>query len=201
VPVSTGTPALLPRRLAQSVASAPIQRDDARRSAGADSFAGYFASASVGVSARMKQSPIGTSSSGAATTISGSAVLSSGSRYLGAPYQMGAGRGSGPVDRIDCSAFVARAYSDATGRRVKLIPYTDAMYAQTGPVGADGPQPGDLVFYRGVDSSQPGTRYPHVALYVGPGRVLDASSVAGKVSYRALASGSGYSIEYRRVAA
>jgi cell wall-associated NlpC family hydrolase len=131
----------------------------------------------------------------------GAAVLASGARYLGAQYQMGAGRGSGPVDRIDCSAFVSRAYSDATGGRVRLTAYTDAMYAQTAPVGADGPRPGDLVFYRGDDSSQPGTRYPHVALYVGPGRVLDASSVAGKVAYRTQTSGSGYTVEYRRVTA
>ena len=129
----------------------------------------------------------------------GQSVLAAGGRYLGTRYEMGGGRGVGQVRSTDCSAFVARAFADATGGRIKLTAYTDAMHEQTTPVAAADARPGDLVFYRGSDPSQPGCEYPHVAIYAGAGRVLDASSSVGHVSYRPLGLGPNYTPEFRRV--
>jgi cell wall-associated NlpC family hydrolase len=139
------------------------------------------------------------SSEVAASGAVGASVLAAGGRYLGTRYEMGGGRAAGAVRSIDCSAFVSRAYSDATAGRIKLTPYTDAMYAETVAVSPASAGPGDLVFYRGNDSSQPGTQYPHVALYSGQGRVLDASSSVGAVSYRPMGLGPNYTPEFRRV--
>src|SRR5438105_11280187 len=58
-------------------------------------------------------------------------VLGAAAHYLGLPYEMGGGRGAGATPTIDCSAFVSRAYADATGGRIKLTPYTDTMYQET----------------------------------------------------------------------
>lgn len=200
MPGASQAPVLLPRRIASSANLQPPRAETRRSTEAGEPFAGYFATASAGVGARMRQSSLTASASGVLPSAVGAGVLAAGARYVGAAYELGAGRNVGFTGKTDCSAFVTRAYSDATGGRVRLTPYTDAMYAQTQPVGSDGPRPGDLVFYRGEDSTQPGTRYPHVALYVGPGRVLDASSVAGKVAYRTQSLGAGYPVEYRRVA-
>jgi cell wall-associated NlpC family hydrolase len=90
-------------------------------------------------------------------TVSGPSVLAAGGRYLGTRYEMGGGRSAGPVRSIDCSAFVSRAYADASGGAINLTAYTDTMHGETTPVAAADARPGDLVFYRGTDSSQPGT--------------------------------------------
>ena len=205
MPAQSGSPALLPVRRdpAAHTQQAPARNGQAR-GATAD-FGAYFASASVDVSERMLTSPLGartqrSSLVGGLGAGLGQGVLAAGAKYLGIPYEMGAGRQAGTPTRIDCSAFVAKAYADATGGRVKLTAYTDAMYDQTAPVDSRGPQPGDLVFYSGYDSDQPNTRFPHVAIYAGNGRVLDASSIAGKVAYRPVSIGAGYRAEYRRVA-
>ncbi|MDA8187880.1 MAG: C40 family peptidase [Dehalococcoidales bacterium] len=129
----------------------------------------------------------------------GKSILSAANRYLGTPYEMGGGRNAGPVRSIDCSAFVARAYADATNGRVKLTPYTDAMYDETVPISASEAQPGDLVFYKGHDPSQQNTRFPHVAIYAGNGQVVDASSMVGRVAYHPISIGNKYSREFRRV--
>lgn len=135
----------------------------------------------------------------AAARPSGQAVLTAGAKYLGTPYALGGGREGKAARTIDCSAFVARAYADATGGRVRLTPYTDAMAGETVAISAAEARPGDLVFYRGSDPDQPGTTYPHVALYAGNGRVLDASSAAGQVAYRPLSIGPSYTPEFRRI--
>jgi cell wall-associated NlpC family hydrolase len=75
----------------------------------------------------------------------------------------------------DCSSFVSGMYERAYG--VKLTAFTDAAYRETVPV--DDPSPGDIVFYCYHDPSQPGVRYPHMGIYVGPGRVLDSRAGHG----------------------
>lgn len=129
----------------------------------------------------------------------GKAVLAAANKYLGIPYEMGGGRGAGPIRTFDCSSFVARVISDATGGRAKLTSYTDAMYDETVAISQSEAQPGDLVFYRFGDPGQPGTRFPHVAIYAGNGQVVDASSTTGKVSYHPIGQGIGGVREFRRV--
>lgn len=127
-------------------------------------------------------------------------VIAAGSRYLGTRYAMGGGRRPGKPQSLDCSSFVARAYADATGGRTKLTAQTDAMYRQTTAIDAGDARPGDLVFYRGHDPGQPGVVFPHVALYTGNGRILDASSQTGQVAARAMNISASLRPEFRRVA-
>lgn len=129
----------------------------------------------------------------------GKGVLASANRYLGIPYRMGGGRDSGPMRNTDCSAFVARVLADASNGRVRLTPYTDTMYDETVPLNPSEAQPGDLVFYRGHDSGQAHTRFPHVAIYAGNGQVVDASSMIGRVAYHPISIGASYTPEFRRV--
>jgi cell wall-associated NlpC family hydrolase len=130
----------------------------------------------------------------------GGSVIAAGLKYKDTPYLMGGGRGKGVPSSIDCSAFVSRAYEDATGGKIKLTAFTDTMAKETQLIDAKDAQPGDLVFYKGSDPSQPGVEYPHVGIYAGPGQILDASSSSGKVSLRKLNPPGNYTLEYRRVA-
>lgn len=126
-------------------------------------------------------------------------IITAGLKYKDTPYLMGAGRGASVPDAIDCSAFVARAYQDATGGAVKLTPFTDTMANESQLIPEQNARSGDLVFYRGNDPDQPGVQYPHVGIYAGNGMILDASSSTGKVSLHKLAPPSRYKLEFRRV--
>jgi cell wall-associated NlpC family hydrolase len=102
------------------------------------------------------------------------AVVAAAQAEIGKPY---AGPLVGQPDSArwgsvgwDCSSFVAGMYERAYS--VKLTAFTDAAYCQT--IAVDNPSPGDIVFYRYQDPSQPGVTYPHMGIYLAPGRVLDA---------------------------
>lgn len=126
-------------------------------------------------------------------------VLRVAESYLNRPYVFGGGRGTDA--NFDCSSFVSTVYA-SQGKR--LTPYTDAMYSETMPVAPQDARPGDLVFYVGYDPSQPGTRFPHVAIYAGGDKVIDASTRPapglpnGGVAYRPLTI-PGYTPTIRRV--
>lgn len=104
---------------------------------------------------------------------------------IGRPY-------SGPLSRIgggrfgdpgyDCSSFVSAAYR-ALG--VNLTPFTDAAAGQTTRIDPSQAQPGDIVFYRYADPSQPNVTYPHMGIFLGNGQMIDASYNTG-VSVRPL---------------
>ena len=81
----------------------------------------------------------------------------------GKPYLWG---GTGP-DAFDCSGLVMMAYRAAG----ITIPRTSQQQWAVGPRVSD-PQPGDLVFFPGVDGTraQPG----HVGLVTAPGRMIQA---------------------------
>jgi peptidoglycan DL-endopeptidase CwlO len=80
---------------------------------------------------------------------------------VGAPYRYGA---SGP-NAFDCSGLVSWAFKNAG----VSLPRTSRAMSQVGtPVSRDDLQPGDLVFfYRPVS---------HVAIYIGDGKVVHAST-------------------------
>jgi cell wall-associated NlpC family hydrolase len=108
-----------------------------------------------------------------------SAVIAAARAEIGKPY---AGPLVGQPDSArwgsvgwDCSSFVSAMYERVYG--VKLTAFTDDAHRETVPV--DEPKPGDIVFYRYHDPSQPGVTYPHMGLYLGPGRVLDSRAGAG----------------------
>ncbi len=99
-------------------------------------------------------------------------IIDAAQPLLGKPYGYGTWQ-AGNKEGIDCSAFVSETVKNATGGKVNLTAYTDTMYNETQAV-TGAPQPGDLVFYRYNDPSQRGVTYPHVAIYLGGDKVLDA---------------------------
>lgn len=98
-------------------------------------------------------------------------VMSVAKSYIGSPYRWGGTSKSG----IDCSGLVLQAYAaigvkmshDATSqtRKGKLVPQSQA-------------QPGDLIAWGSP------VRYPHIALYVGPGQQIDAPTYGQTVQVR-----------------
>jgi len=80
---------------------------------------------------------------------------------LGDSYSWGA---EGP-DAFDCSGLTMYSYAAAD----VSLPHSSSMQSQMGvPVGRDELQPGDLVFYYSPVS--------HVAIYVGDGQIIHAST-------------------------
>lgn len=78
---------------------------------------------------------------------------------------------SGP-DRYDCSGLTSAAWAKA-GR--SLPHNAAAQYSATARISRSELQPGDLVFYR---------KLGHVGLYVGGGKIIDASRAGQPVKHR-----------------
>jgi cell wall-associated NlpC family hydrolase len=95
------------------------------------------------------------------------AAIAEAQRQLGKPYVWGA---AGP-DSFDCSGLTMWAWR-AGG--VSLPHYTGAQYSSTTHISMSAIQPGDLIFYSGMD---------HVALYVGGGRIIHAPHSGSNVHY------------------
>lgn len=111
------------------------------------------------------------------------AVLAEGRKEIGKRY---AGPVIGEPDSYrwgnpgwDCSSFVSGMYQRASGGAVKLTAYTDAAINQVNVIDRSQARPGDIVFFKYADSSQPGVAYPHMGLYYGDGQMLDAQFPAG----------------------
>ena len=88
---------------------------------------------------------------------------------LGVPYVLG---GATPGTGFDCSGLVQWAFS-----QVHVVPprmaYQQARIGE--PIQRDGLRPGDLLTFGERDSVS------HIGIYIGDGRFVHASSVAGKV--------------------
>ena len=100
---------------------------------------------------------------------------------MGVPYSWGGGTLTGPgpgVDEdagktgYDCSGFTRFAFA---GAGVQIPKYSGDQYNTGRPIPPSQAKRGDLIFY-GPGGSQ------HVALYLGGGKMLEASSAAGKVT-------------------
>jgi cell wall-associated NlpC family hydrolase len=103
---------------------------------------------------------------------------------VGDPYVWGAG---GP-DAFDCSGLTQYAYSAAG----IALPHSSGMQSQMGSaVSVDQLQPGDLLFYYSPTS--------HVAMYIGNGQMVHASTSGSPVKVVAFDSMSGFT-HARRVA-
>ena len=87
-----------------------------------------------------------------------SAAIAEAKRQLGKPYVWGA---AGP-DSFDCSGLTMWAWR-AGG--VSLPHYTGSQYAATTHIPLSAIQPGDLIFYNGME---------HVGLYIGGGQIIHA---------------------------
>lgn len=85
--------------------------------------------------------------------------------FLGGPYRYG---GNDPRTGVDCSGFTRFVLGNAAG--IQLPRSSGSQAFQGTPVSADQMQPGDLLFYSG------GGGINHVAMYIGSGKVVHAST-------------------------
>lgn len=86
-------------------------------------------------------------------------------QFLGCPYR---DAGSDPRTGVDCSGFVRYVMQHGAG--VSLNRSSRAQAGQGAAVSAEQMRPGDLVFYGS------GSSINHVAMYIGEGQVVHAST-------------------------
>src|SRR6478735_5786952 len=114
---------------------------------------------------RMPRSP--------APTAAASRVLGTADRYVGVPYVWGGNTPNG----FDCSGFTKYVFA----KNGVSLPRTSREQARVGdgvPLDFGAMLPGDILLF-----AEPGEAVSHVAIYVGSGRIIHASSAAGEVSY------------------
>jgi len=126
-----------------------------------------------GTTARMPRSPN--------PTAAASRVLNTADRYLGVPYVWGGNTPNG----FDCSGFTKYVFAkNGVG-----LPRTSREQARVGdavPLDYGAMLPGDILLF-----AEPGEAVSHVAIYVGSGRIIHASSAMGEVAYLDLAGSRG----------
>ena len=112
-------------------------------------------------------------------------VIRRGASQRGVPYSWGGGAINGPstgVDQdtgkvgYDCSGFTRYAFA---GVGVQIPKYSGDQYNTGRHIAPSQAKRGDLIFY-GPEGSQ------HVALYLGDGQMMEASSAAGQVTVSAV---------------
>lgn len=86
-------------------------------------------------------------------------------QFVGGPYRFG---GSDPHTGVDCSGFTRYVLQNAAG--VGVSRSSGSQATQGTPVSAAQMRPGDLLFYGS------GSHVSHVAMYIGNGRVVHAST-------------------------
>ena len=104
-----------------------------------------------------------------------------GASQMGVPYSWGGGTLTGPGPGVDddagkigfdCSGFTRYMFA---GVGVQIPKYSGDQFNTGRPIAPSQAKRGDLIFY-GPGGSQ------HVAIYLGGGRMLEASGSAGKVT-------------------
>lgn len=115
-------------------------------------------------------------------------VIRRGESQLGVPYSWGAGTPNGPSKGVDsgadtvgfdCSGFVRYAFA---GAGVLLPRFSGDQYNAGRHVARSQAKRGDLIFY-GPGGGQ------HVTIYLGQGKMLEASGSAGKVTISPVRTG------------
>jgi cell wall-associated NlpC family hydrolase len=104
-------------------------------------------------------------------------------RYLGVKYVWG---GATP-DGFDCSGLVMYVYAQLG---VQLPHFAAAQYALGQPVPRDQLQPGDLVFFDGLD---------HVGIYIGGGQLVHAPQTGDVVKITPLSAFGNRYVGARRI--
>jgi cell wall-associated NlpC family hydrolase len=98
-------------------------------------------------------------------------------KYLGIPYVWGGATPGG----FDCSGLVMYVYAQLG---ISLPHYAAAQYGFGTPVARDQLQPGDLVFFDGLN---------HVGIYIGGGQMVHAPQTGDVVNITSLSDfGAGY---------
>jgi cell wall-associated NlpC family hydrolase len=105
-------------------------------------------------------------------------VLETADQYVGVPYVWG---GNTPQSGFDCSGFTKYVFA----RHGVSLPRTSREQARAGSgvaLAFAAFLPGDLLLF-----AEPDEAISHVAIYVGDGRIIHASSAMGEVTYLDLA--------------
>jgi len=104
-----------------------------------------------------------------------SGIVSLAMQYLGIPYKWG---GASPVSGFDCSGLVQYVFAQVG---ISLPHYTVSQWNYPGavPVPKSQLQPGDLVFFNGLD---------HVGIYIGYGDFIDAPHTGANVEIDSLSA-------------
>lgn len=110
------------------------------------------------------------------TSVSGSDVVSYACQFIGNPYVWG---GESLTDGADCSGFIKSVYANFG---ISLPHSSVALQRAGSEVSYENAQPGDIVCYAG-----------HVAIYMGGGQIVHASSPStgiktGSATYRSIIS-------------
>ena len=134
--------------------------------------------------------------SGLPVGTTGAEVVKAGLTKVGCPYVWGA---SGP-NKFDCSGFVywclSQTSSPLGASRTNAAGQAKWCYDNGYMVGRSELQPGDLVFWQNLSCPGCGrwNEIHHVGIYVGDGKVMEASSSKGRVLVRDLWESRNYPI-------
>ena len=111
-----------------------------------------------------------------------SRVLGTADEYVGVRYKWG---GTTPEGGFDCSGFTRYVFA-RHGIRLPRTSREQSRAGQAVPVDASALLPGDILLF-----AEPGESISHVAIYVGNGEIIHASSSYGAVNYLDLGTSRG----------
>ncbi len=147
-------------KLAAANASSADNEDNTLASAGKSESSSESSSSSSAASSTSQSAP---APSGSAT---GQNIANYACQFVGNPYVAG---GTSLTNGADCSGFVYAVYK-AFGITVPRSSYSQATYGRE--VSYDSAQAGDVIYYGG-----------HVAIYLGGGRIVHASTARTGIKY------------------
>jgi len=179
-----GQIAQLVQQQQQAEAAAAAKQAQARQQAAAAAAAAAVTTSSHTTASAGSASPAGLSQAAPPPTAPGGAgAVQAAESQVGVPYVWGgeSPKGSGSPG-FDCSGLTAWSWGQVG---VGLPHYSGAQMADTTPVPISDLQPGDLLFY-GPGGSD------HVAMYVGPGTMIEAPYTGATVWVTGLRLGDGF---------
>ena len=188
-----GQIAQLVQQQQQAEAAAAAKAAAARQAAAAQAAAAAAAAAAARTTATATAAPSSAAGAAAPAVLSqaapppsaagGAGAVQAAESQVGVPYVWGGESPKGSASPgFDCSGLTAWSWGQVG---VSLPHYSGAQMADSTPVPISDLQPGDLLFY-GPGGSQ------HVAMYVGPGTMIEAPYTGASVWVTALRLGGDF---------